>query len=502
MARKSLRISAKTFFLFLRSPAFGRKICDFGQKKPSHFGENLCPPDFNFAPRSREAGNAPGLIASCRNKPDNDQGTRDVIERTFIHLQPESIQNILKEQNFVSLHDLGNFTNRFHGQINSQNLGENVTSSSKNLAHVLTNKMDELCTEMHNVKNQVKKPQTSLDQRPRNQNRRGFQHSGRQFGHERKRFNHFPVKNPSQQRPFNKTGFCYYPARFGNRAFKCETPCSFQASKDHSVSIINSGNTVSLAPEIKLPKVYDKLSKRLFLVDSGACANFSPVSDCTHSNEIQSQFVDASANPIKCFGTTKLDIDIGFGKMTDVFHICAIEQPILGFDFLKSNSITLNASACTLKCGNDVNQISASQTSINSIDSLPKHESKYIQLLQNYPELTSPPNYRKPVKHKIVHHLPTKGRPPNIKTRRVSPENYKKIKQQIEDMLESGLIVPSNSEFGSPLHVVPKANTSELRLVGDYKILNKMLTPDRYPLPNLRTAYELLYGSKLFPRSI
>ena len=38
------------FFFFWRSPAFGRKICDFGQKKPSHFGENLCPPDFNFAP--------------------------------------------------------------------------------------------------------------------------------------------------------------------------------------------------------------------------------------------------------------------------------------------------------------------------------------------------------------------------------------------------------------------------------------------------------------------
>ena len=48
-ARKSLRISAKTFF-FWRSPAFGRKICDFGQKKPSDFGENLCTPDFNFAP--------------------------------------------------------------------------------------------------------------------------------------------------------------------------------------------------------------------------------------------------------------------------------------------------------------------------------------------------------------------------------------------------------------------------------------------------------------------
>ena len=38
-ARKSLRISAKTFFFFWRSPAFGRKICDFGQKKPSDFSE-------------------------------------------------------------------------------------------------------------------------------------------------------------------------------------------------------------------------------------------------------------------------------------------------------------------------------------------------------------------------------------------------------------------------------------------------------------------------------
>ena len=50
--KKSLRILAKTFFFpfFLRLPGFGRKICDFGQKKPSDFGENLCPPNFNFAP--------------------------------------------------------------------------------------------------------------------------------------------------------------------------------------------------------------------------------------------------------------------------------------------------------------------------------------------------------------------------------------------------------------------------------------------------------------------
>ena len=42
--RKSLRISAKTFFSFFffwRSFAFGRKLCNFSQKKPSDFGEDF-----------------------------------------------------------------------------------------------------------------------------------------------------------------------------------------------------------------------------------------------------------------------------------------------------------------------------------------------------------------------------------------------------------------------------------------------------------------------------
>ena len=202
-------------------------------------------------------------------------------------------------------------------------------------------------------------------------------------------------------------------------------------------------------------------------MDNGVCANFLPVFDCTNSNEIQCLFVDASGNSIKFFGTTKLDINIGFGKMTDVFHICAIELPILGFDFLKSYSITLNASSCTLKCGNDVNQISASQTLINSIDFLPKHKNKYTQLLQNYSELTSSPNYRKPVKHNIVHHLPTKGRPPNIKTRRISPENYKKYQAANSEHARNWLNSSKQFRIWKPFARCTKSNSSELRFIGD-----------------------------------
>ena len=204
--------------------------------------------------------------------------------------------------------------------------------------------------------------------------------------------------------------------------------------------MIDSNKSVSLISELRLPKVYDKLSKKLFLIDTDACANFLPVSNENSSDKIQSQFVNASGNPVKCFGSTCLEIDIGFGKMTDVFRLCAIEQPILGFDFLKNNSIILDAAACSLSCADFPNQINVIQASINSFDFLPVHESKYTDLLKNYPDLTAPPDYRKPVKQNIVHHLPTKGRPPNIKTRRVPLKNINCIEQISQELDKSNLL--------------------------------------------------------------
>ena len=231
-----------------------------------------------------------------------------------------------------------------------------------------------------------------------------------------------------------------------------------------------------------LPKVYDKLSKQWFLIDSGACGNFLLASG-DQTGEVESHFYDASGNPIKCFGNMTLDVDIGFGKMSDVFCICAIEQLILDFEFLQNHKITLDASTCSLKCEDSKKQVNTLQGPIDSYNSFSAHESKYTKLLQKYPGLTAPIDYCKPVKHNIVHHLPTKGHPPNMKTRCVSPEKYQKIKHQIEEMIKSGLLIPSNFEFRSPLHVVPKANSTELHLVGDYKVLNKTLIPDRYPCP-------------------
>ena len=69
-----------------------------------------------------------------------------------------------------------------------------------------------------------------------------------------------------------------------------------------------------------------------------------------NKEETHSQFLTANGTSIKCFGITDLEIDIGFGKATATFHICAIEQPILGFHFMHQNQLTLDAKSSSLRC--------------------------------------------------------------------------------------------------------------------------------------------------------
>ena len=90
------------------------------------------------------------------------------------------------------------------------------------------------------------------------------------------------------------------------------------------------------------------------------------------------------------------------------------------------------------------------------------------------------------------HHINTCDHAPiNQAPFRVSYFERKAIEEQIYKMLELGIIEPIISPWTSPVVIVSKRDKS-LRFCVDYRKLNKITVPDRFPLPRLDDALDLL----------
>ena len=66
-------------------------------------------------------------------------------------------------------------------------------------------------------------------------------------------------------------------------------------------------------------------------------------------------------------------------------------------------------------------------------------------------------------------------------------------------MEEMGIIRRSNSPWASPIHLVPKKDGS-FRPCGDFRRLNTVTKPDRYPIPYLSDATHFLEGKTVFSK--
>ncbi|GFW78796.1 retrovirus-related Pol polyprotein from transposon opus [Trichonephila clavipes] len=97
----------------------------------------------------------------------------------------------------------------------------------------------------------------------------------------------------------------------------------------------------------------------------------------------------------------------------------------------------------------------------------------FKNILSEYQDLSNPSLISKSASHGTVHHIITTGPPVTARPRRLHPKLYDAVKVEFEFLLAQGIIRPSKSPWSSPLHVVPKSD-STVRPVGDYRQLNSV----------------------------
>ncbi|GFW60479.1 transposon Tf2-8 polyprotein [Trichonephila clavipes] len=105
----------------------------------------------------------------------------------------------------------------------------------------------------------------------------------------------------------------------------------------------------------------------------------------------------------------------------------------------------------------------------------------------------------KSASHGTVRHIITTGPPVTARPRRLHPKLYDAVKVEFEFLLAQGIIRPSKSLWSSPLHVVPKSD-STVRPVGDYRQLNSVTEFDSYPMPYLNDFAHALHGKRIFSK--
>lgn len=105
--------------------------------------------------------------------------------------------------------------------------------------------------------------------------------------------------------------------------------------------------------------------------------------------------------------------------------------------------------------------------------------------------------------NQIRHRIKLKDESPIYTKSYRYPEVHKnEIKNQIEKMLDQGIIQHSNSPFSAPVWIVPKkadaSGKKKWRLVIDYRKLNEQTIDDKYPIPNITDILDKLGKCQYF----
>lgn len=99
-------------------------------------------------------------------------------------------------------------------------------------------------------------------------------------------------------------------------------------------------------------------------------------------------------------------------------------------------------------------------------------------------------------------HLKKHSQPAYKKPYRLPHAQKEEVQRQVEKMLDEGIIEKSRSEWSAPLLIIPKKadlnGHKQWRMVIDYRLLNREIEDDKFPLPNITEIIDSLSGAVYF----